>query len=90
MVLDIKLQFIYAAHRRQMYLSEYTSSIQSGDRDGLFSLDDFDKTSYAQKVLNEEIEVALKRTNERLLADGFGEKGFQLPHIEADADGKAQ
>lgn len=90
MILDIKLQFIYAAHRKQMYLAEYKSGIHNGGCDRLFSSDDFDKTSYALKVLNNEFEKAMTRANERLLADGFGEKGFQLPHIEADVDSKAQ
>lgn len=79
MILDIKLQFIYAAQRKQMFLAEYKSSIQNGGYDRHFNLNDFDKTSYALKVLNEEFEAAMIRANNRLLANELGEGELNEP-----------
>lgn len=56
-----------------MFLADYNSKISCGNYDNLFNFDEFDKTSHALKVLNEEFEAAMKRANERLLADGYGE-----------------
>jgi len=77
MELKIELRFIYAEHRKAMYLADYNSGISSGGNP--LSLNDFDKTSHALKVLNDEFEAAMMRANERLLADGFGE--FKIPHM---------
>lgn len=82
MELDIGLKFIYHKDRKCLYLADYKSNISCGNYFDLFNLNDFDKTSYAQKVLNDEIEVALKRTNERLLAAGYGEGNHCTPSIE--------
>lgn len=82
MELDIELKFIYHKDRKWLYLADYKSNISCGNYFGLFNLNDFDKTSYAQKVLNEEIEAALKRTNKRLLAAGYGEENFHCPSIK--------
>lgn len=77
MILEIGLKFIYLAHKKRMYLNDYNSKISSDGDGHLFNLDDFDKTSYALKVLNDEFEVAMIRANERLLADGYGKT--QMP-----------
>lgn len=82
MELDIGLKFIYHKDRKWLYLADYKSNISCGNYLDLFNLNDFDKTSYAQKVLNEEIEAALKRTNERLLAAGYGEGRPCEPSME--------
>ncbi len=84
MVLEIGLKFIYLAHRKAMCLADYKSDISCGGYDHLFNLDDFDKTSYALKVLNEEFESAMIRANKRLLADGYGEGDSCKPSIEKD------
>lgn len=72
MRLELALKFQYHNRRKLLYLENYRSDITSNSFDGMFNLNDFDKVSYAQKVLNEEMEEALKRTNRRLLAAGFG------------------
>lgn len=90
MELEIRLKFIYHKDRKWLYLADYKSNISCGNYFSLFDLNDFDKTSYAQKVLNEEFEAAMMRANERLLADGFGEQGFQLPRTETGDEGDAQ
>lgn len=82
MVLEIGLKLIYHKDRKLLYLADYKSDISCGSHLSLFDINDFDKTSYAQKVLNEEIEAALKRTNERLLAAGYGEKLSCAPSLE--------
>jgi len=71
-----------------MYLADYSSGIESGGSP--LSLSEFDKTSYAQKVLNEEIESAMIRANEKLLANGFGEEVFQNPRAKIDAEKKTE
>ena len=86
MELDIELKFIYHKDRKWLYLADYKSNISCGNYLSLFDINEFDKTSYAQKVLNDEIEVALKRTNERLLAAGYGEENLNKSSDEADAD----
>ena len=73
MELGIVLKFIYSEQRSAMYLADYKSEIKTGGCFALFNLDDFNKTSHALKILNEEFESAMKRANKRLLADGFGE-----------------
>lgn len=80
MDLKIELRFVYLPHRKALYLEEYSSGIESGGSP--LNLNDFDKTSYAQKVLNDEIEAAMIRANKRLLADGFGEEYFQNPRAK--------
>lgn len=67
-----------------MFLADYNSKISCGNYANLFNLDEFDKTSHALKVLNEEFEAAMIRANERLLADGFGESDFQKTGKEED------
>lgn len=85
MELTIGLKFVYLKHRKAIYLAEYKSDISCGNYADLFNLNDYDKTSYAQKVLNEEFEKAMIRTNERLLADGYGEENSCKPSIEKDS-----
>lgn len=63
MDLKIERRFVYLPHRKAMYLADYSSGIESGGCP--LSLNDFDKTSYALKVLNDEIEAAMKgQTND--------------------------
>lgn len=88
MELKIELRFVYLPHRKAMYLADYSSGIESGGCP--LNLNDFDKTSYAHKVLNEEIDAAMTRANERLLANGYGEEVFQNPHAKIDAEGKTE
>lgn len=84
MELKIQLRFVYLAHRKAIYLADYLSGIESGGSP--LNLNDFDKTSYAYRVLNEEFEAAMIRANEKLLANGFGEEVFQNPRTKIDAD----
>ena len=84
MELEIGLNFIYLSHRKAMFLADYNSKISCGNCGNLFNLDEFDKTSHALKVLNEEFEAAMIRANERLRADGFGESDFQKTGKEED------
>lgn len=86
MILEIGLKFIYHKGRKRLFLADYKSNISSDDYFGLFSLNDIDKISYAQKVLNEEFEAAMRRTNKRLLAAGYGEENLNKSSDEADAD----
>lgn len=88
MDLKIELRFVYLPHRKAMYLDDYSSGIESGGCP--LNLNDFDKASYAHKVLNEEIESAMIRANKRLLADGYGEEVFQNPRAKTDAEGKTE
>lgn len=88
MDLKIELRFVYLPHRKAMYLADYSSGIESGGCP--LSLNDFDKTSYALKVLNDEFEAAMIRANERLLANGFGEEIFQNPRAKIDAEKKTE
>lgn len=90
MELEIRLKFIYHKNRKKLFLADYHSDISCGNYLDLFALNDFDKASHAQKVLNEEFEAAMMRANERLLTDGFGEQGFQLPRAETGDEGDAQ
>lgn len=88
MDLKIELRFVYLPHRKAMYLADYSSGIES---DGCpLSLNDFDKTSYALKVMNDEFEAAMIRANEKLLANGYGEEVFQNPRARTDAEGKTE
>lgn len=88
MELKIELRFVYLPHRKAMYLADYSSGIESGGCP--LSLNDFDKTSYALKVMNEEFEAAMIRTNKKLLANGFGKEVFQNPRARIDAEEKAE
>ena len=88
MELKIELRFVYLPHRKAMYLAEYSSGIES---DGCpLSLNDFNKTSYALKVMNDEFETAMIRANEKLLANGYGEEVFQNPRARTDAEESAE
>lgn len=88
MELKIELRFVYLPHRKAMYLADYSSGIESSGCP--LSLNDFDKTSYALKVLNEEFEAAMTRTNKKLLANGYGEEVFQNPRAKIDAENKTE
>lgn len=88
MELKIELKFVYLPHRKVMYLTDYSSGIESGGCP--LNLNDFDKTSYAHKVLNEELESAMIRANERLLANGYGEEVFQNTYAKVDAEGETE
>lgn len=71
-----------------MYLADYSSGIESGGSP--LNLNDFDKTSYALKVMNDEFEAAMIRANEKLLANGYGEEYFQNPRARIDEEEKAK
>lgn len=83
MDLKIELRFVYLPHRKALYLTDYSSGIESGGCP--LDLNDFDKTSYALRVMNDEFEAAMVRANEKLLANGFGEEVFQNPRAKIDA-----
>lgn len=90
MTLEIGLKFIYHEGRKCLFLADYKSDISCDNYFSLFALNDFDKTSYVQKVLNEELEAALKRTNERLLAAGYGEGNACISITKTGAGGSAK
>lgn len=88
MELKIELRFVYLPHRKALYLADYSSGIESSGSP--LSLNDFDKTSYALKVMNDEFEAAMIRANERLLANGYGEEVFQNPRARTDTEERAE
>lgn len=53
-----------------------------------FDMDDFEKQSYALKIINDEFKAVVKRINERLLAEGFDEHSFRHPLMGMDENGK--
>lgn len=80
MHLNIELKIIFDECVKHLYLQDYNSNISSDTPSIAFDLKDFDKAAYAQKVLNEEFAEAIKRTDKRLLADGFDKNNFQIPY----------
>lgn len=79
MHLNIELKIIFDEYVKHLYLQDYNSSISSDAPSVSFDFKDFDKVVYAQKILNEEFAKAIKRTDERLLAEGFDKNNFQIP-----------
>lgn len=79
MHLNIELKIIFDEYVKHLYLQDYKSNISSDAPSIAFSFKDFDKVAYAQKILNEEFAKAIKRTDERLLAEGFDKNNFQIP-----------
>lgn len=79
MYLELGLKIIYDERYKALYLQDYKANISSDGYSFAFGLEDFNKVSHALKVFNEECIAAIKRTNERLLADGFGE--IRMPQM---------
>lgn len=82
MHLNIELKIIFDENVKHLYLQDYNSNISSDGPSFAFDLKDFDKAAYAQKILNEEFTEAIKRTDKRLLAEGFDKNNFQIPRWE--------
>lgn len=79
MYLELGLKVIYDERYKALYLENYKSNISSDGYSFAFGLEDFNKVSHALEVFNEECVEAIKRTNERLLADGFDK--IQMPQM---------
>lgn len=84
MHLNIELKIIFDEYVKHLYLQDYNSSISSDAPSISFDFKDFDKVAYAQKILNEEFAKAIKRTDERLLAEGFDK--IQMPRMRRVSD----
>lgn len=84
MTLEIGLKIIYNENVKHFYLQDYESNILSDGYSFAFDMRDFDKIAHAQQVLNEECVAAIKRTDERLLAEGFDK--IQMPRMRKPED----
>lgn len=71
MYLELGLKIIYDEKVKHFYLQDYKSNILSDGYSFAFDMETFKKVSHALEVLNEECAAAIKRADERLLADGF-------------------
>lgn len=86
MYLELGLKIVYDEQVKRLYIQDYRSNISSDGYQFAFHLRDFDKTAYALKVLNEECISAIKRADERLLADEFGKQIDSSPRWETYPD----
>lgn len=77
MTLNAKIKFVCPKYADSLGLIDYKSNIVA-EQEG-FEINDFEKQAYALRIINNEIKSAVKRVNERLLAEGFGKESFRKP-----------